>query len=239
MYCPQCGKSNEQEARFCTSCGNSLNQNRLPLQQRIPRSAGKKANFMLLLIFFVLGIAGVLAGAYILVEHLVYSNFLLSPENLNPTTLVSALLFYLLGFGFLITFFVFFMIYIYRSWDLIQDEHSRVTPGIAVGFLFIPFYNFYWVFKAYYGWALDYNYFIERNKIEAAPVSEKLFLLNCLLPIFIFILNLYFLSHLTENQLFILSFVSLFSLTIHLMMIAQITKAINILSAWHLAKKNK
>ena len=50
---------------------------------------------------------------------------------------------------------VFNMILQYRCWDALTASQRRTTPGKAVGFLFIPFYNFYWVFVSYRGLAFD------------------------------------------------------------------------------------
>ena len=40
---------------------------------------------------------------------------------------------------------------------MIQAGGVRTTPGKAVGFLFIPFFNLYWVFTTYVGLAKDWN----------------------------------------------------------------------------------
>ena len=54
------------------------------------------------------------------------------------------------------------LVILHRAWSHIQEIGlARTTPGKAVGFLFIPFFNLYWVFIAYYGWAEDYNRYIE------------------------------------------------------------------------------
>ncbi len=46
--------------------------------------------------------------------------------------------------------FVLFMIMLYKFWKAIPAEESDgVTPGKAVGFLFIPFFGLYWVYIAY------------------------------------------------------------------------------------------
>jgi len=47
-----------------------------------------------------------------------------------------------------------------RAWGYIQDDHPRTTPGRAIGFLFIPFYNIYWIFQVIKGFAEDYNKYI-------------------------------------------------------------------------------
>lgn len=43
----------------------------------------------------------------------------------------------------------------YRCWKEIPVDVARTTPGMAVGLLFIPFFNFYWYFVSYEGLAED------------------------------------------------------------------------------------
>ncbi len=69
---------------------------------------------------------------------------------------------------------IFYLIVIYNAWASIQDGHARTTPGKAIGFLFIPFYNFYWVFQALPGFADDYNAYLDRAKIPAPPMGRGL-----------------------------------------------------------------
>jgi len=45
----------------------------------------------------------------------------------------------------------------YKCWKAVSKEIARTTPGKAVGFLFIPFFNFYWAFVSYMGLAEDLN----------------------------------------------------------------------------------
>jgi hypothetical protein len=45
----------------------------------------------------------------------------------------------------------------YKCWKAVPKEITRTTPGKAVGFLFIPFFNFYWAFVSYMGLAEDLN----------------------------------------------------------------------------------
>lgn len=77
------------------------------------------------------------------------------------------------------------MVYIllYRAWESIQDGNARTTPGKAVGFSFIPFYNFYWIFQAWYGFAQDYNSYIERHAVTASKLDKGLFLTYCILGV--------------------------------------------------------
>ena len=69
-----------------------------------------------------------------------------------------------------------FLVLLYKAWSAIQDGQVRTTPGKAVGFLFIPFYNFYWMFPAIWGWAQDYNGYTTRHGIAREEMSEGLFL---------------------------------------------------------------
>lgn len=63
---------------------------------------------------------------------------------------------------------------VHKLWEAIQPAHPRTTPGQAVGYMFIPFYNFYWMFQVYHGWAQDYNRYIRSAQLAAPPVSESI-----------------------------------------------------------------
>ncbi|HUV53539.1 MAG TPA: hypothetical protein VMW64_10785, partial [Dehalococcoidia bacterium] len=43
--------------------------------------------------------------------------------------------------------FVVVCVFIHKAWASIQDGHARTGPCKALGFLFIPFFNFYWIFQ--------------------------------------------------------------------------------------------
>ena len=74
------------------------------------------------------------------------------------------------------------MILLYKMWAAIQGPTARTTPGKAVGFLFIPFFNIYWLFVAYWGWAVDYNKFTASRGLQAKRAPEGLFLAMCIVP---------------------------------------------------------
>ena len=46
---------------------------------------------------------------------------------------------------------------LHKLWSLIPTHKAKTTPGKAVGFLFIPFFNLYWNFVAIYGLAKALN----------------------------------------------------------------------------------
>ncbi|MBN2494175.1 MAG: hypothetical protein JXR96_06270 [Deltaproteobacteria bacterium] len=66
---------------------------------------------------------------------------------------------------------IFLLVLIYKMWQSIQGPQARTTPGRAVGFCFIPFYNFYWIFQATYGFARDYNALAETREPEVLRLS--------------------------------------------------------------------
>jgi len=68
------------------------------------------------------------------------------------------------------------MVLFYRMWKAIQDGHARTSPGKAIGFLFIPAYNLYWLFQVFWGFAQDYNRFIDRHSLRISKLPEGLFL---------------------------------------------------------------
>jgi hypothetical protein len=76
---------------------------------------------------------------------------------------------------------IFMIVLWYKSWAAIQDGHARTTPGKAIGFLFIPFFDFYWVFQTVWGLSKDFNAYLQRNSIPASKLPEGLFLTYCIL----------------------------------------------------------
>ena len=59
---------------------------------------------------------------------------------------------------------IYFFVLLYRVWKYAINESMRhnlipsiATPGRAVGFLFIPIYGWYWVFKAFGNLPVDLN----------------------------------------------------------------------------------
>ncbi|MDO4576185.1 MAG: hypothetical protein Q4D98_13340 [Planctomycetia bacterium] len=76
---------------------------------------------------------------------------------------------------------VFQMKLLYRCWLLIQDGYARTTPGKAIGFLFLPIFNFYWIFVAYYGLVEDMNAYVRRHGLNVPQVKGMLPLVACIL----------------------------------------------------------
>jgi hypothetical protein len=63
---------------------------------------------------------------------------------------------------FRISFIFYILCFTYHLWERIQDDVTEITPGRAIGFLFIPFFNIAWLFKVWAGYASELNAFRER-----------------------------------------------------------------------------
>ena len=77
---------------------------------------------------------------------------------------------------------IYFYIILYRSWDCLRFGAPRTTPGKAIGMLFIPFYNIYWLFVAISGLPQDWNRIVaSHDGLKMAPrMSEGVFLTFCI-----------------------------------------------------------
>jgi len=84
---------------------------------------------------------------------------------------------------------VFNFILLYMLWCTIQDGQARTTPGKAVGFLFIPFFNIYWPFQAFWGLSIDMNAYAAQRGIAAPQIEEVLGQVICILICLQIVLN--------------------------------------------------
>lgn len=66
------------------------------------------------------------------------------------------------------------MSYLHRAWRVLQPAGASTTPGKAVGFMFIPLFNYYWTFIAYWKWAEEWNYACGRYRsLQSAPAAGE------------------------------------------------------------------
>lgn len=67
-----------------------------------------------------------------------------------------------------------------QMWKSIQDGHARTTPVNAIAYCFIPVFNIIWAFPVLWGFARDYNKFLERHSREGRRLNEILFLFSAI-----------------------------------------------------------
>ena len=85
-------------------------------------------------------------------------------------------------------------LFIYRMWKSLQDSHVSLTPGKALGFLYIPVFNAYWQFKSLWGFSEDYNRLIVRHALNIPKLPSWIYLIvninTLLLAVYIILLGL-------------------------------------------------
>lgn len=141
-----------------------------------PPVGGKAASFGLL--------GGLLGGGVALlgVVGVLAAGGAIKSGSLEQTQLVLVLALLILGGSGIVAAAVLQYIYLARLWSCLRYGRPRTTPGKAVGFLFVPFFNLYWIFVAYLGLAQDWNR-ITREFVDLQRVprmSEGIFLAFCI-----------------------------------------------------------
>lgn len=68
-------------------------------------------------------------------------------------------------------------IFTYEMWSSIRDGYERMTPAQAVGYNFIPVFNFLWLYQCIWGFARDLNAYIDRHHVTTKHVSTRVPLL--------------------------------------------------------------
>ena len=97
------------------------------------------------------------------------------------------------GFGFIFGG-IYSYIILFRAWKIIQAGGARTSPGKAAGLLLIPIFNFYWIFVAYYGWAIDWTRIRSSySNLMAAPRAPSgTFLAGSIFVILFFPIGVFF-----------------------------------------------
>jgi ABC-type Mn2+/Zn2+ transport system permease subunit len=85
------------------------------------------------------------------------------------------------AFLFAIPAAVFGTLILYRGWSAVQDGSAQTSPGKAVGFCFIPFFNLYWNFVAYVGLMKEFNRLAEARGRQDQKVNEGIAMTICVL----------------------------------------------------------
>ena len=67
------------------------------------------------------------------------------------------------------------LVVVWQMWSSIQDGRARTTPGQAIGYLFIPFYNLYWIFQVWSGFPKDFNNYVKRYQLPVSQLSSGVY----------------------------------------------------------------
>ncbi len=64
-----------------------------------------------------------------------------------------------------------FLVLLYRCWAVIQDDNVHRSAGAAIGFLFVPVFNIYWIFVATAGLTRELHRYACRHRLKAPRPS--------------------------------------------------------------------
>ena len=179
--CPFCAEEILSDAVKCKHCGEWLNREAESVQRTPGTNHIGKHGIYLLLLYCGMGIC-ILGG-------------ILSAENEDAGI---ALVFF--GIIASVVALIYYFVLFYQVWRFVVNESQRnslvpsiETPGKAIGYCFIPFYNLYWVFRAFGRFPKDLNV-ISRAKGSNKMMSEGL---GIAIPVLILISIIPFIGYIT------------------------------------------
>lgn len=150
MFCTSCGAKLDDDARFCTGCGKPLAGNEGPgfppvpatgtTSNAAPTAAPARLRFWIPALVF----ASICLGVYILRFLVLAFNHGSEVIYLNRTwNFITSIPWIPLS--------VFGALFHYGCWKWLPARHAQLTPGKAVGLLFVPVFNLYWAFPSFEG----------------------------------------------------------------------------------------
>ena len=129
-------------------------------------------------------LAGMLGGGFglfILVIFLAGSG-VINSDKLEGAQLMLLVVLLILGGAGILFAAILQYVYLARIWSYMRFGNPRTSAGKAVGFLFIPLFNLYWLFVAFHGLAQDWNRITSQYAdLQRAPrMTEGAFLTFCI-----------------------------------------------------------
>jgi hypothetical protein len=154
-----------------------------PTGTSYPLIAIKPANFALWMWSFI-GAFLCIPLLLILLFFAVASSSSSSPQtgSMGAASILGGVALYVLCLACFALSGIFFYINLYRAWSCLAAGMPSTSPGKAVGFLFIPLFNLYWMFVAIAGLPRDWNRIVASyDDLKNAPrMNESIFLMFCI-----------------------------------------------------------
>lgn len=175
--CPNCRSFNDlSESNICQYCDFNMVEGKFD-EKSVPLDLANQNHhsgkvfkgfylsvpiFSILLVVVLVVVSGVKEPPTDVESFIEFYKLLLVPMLINGIAMLSLL---------------------YKAWASIQDGRARTTPGRAVGFMLVPVFNLYWSFRVIYGFAEDYNRFLDRYQIKGKRLSLISFITYTILSI--------------------------------------------------------
>jgi hypothetical protein len=150
--------------------------------ERYPTLDAKSADFGL--------VAGLLGGgvALLIVATWLFLSGLVDKATAQGSQVMMASALIFIGVACMVVGVILNYVYLARLWSYLRHGRPRTTPCRAVGLLFVPLFNLYWIFVAVHGLAQDWNRITSQfTDLNRAPkMGEGLFLAYCICAIMVF-----------------------------------------------------
>jgi hypothetical protein len=181
MICQSCKHDNIVTAKFCSQCGNLLNEHKSQ-ERNAPndnpvetcsrsdpeiRFSSNSSTLISKERAFLL--AAILSGAAIAVTAYFLSHLLSVDDPVFGKVL------YIISTCALLYITTLKLIFIYNMWQLLPSSEAKTTPTKAVLLLFVPLFNLGWIFRAISGFAKNYNHIITKENAKSDILPQRLF----------------------------------------------------------------
>lgn len=189
--CPHCDEEINIKATFCKYChknvpsikpqnkknGNSFNGLKIGKTATETPNSNERRQYIetLYKLFFILGVIGI--------PLVSLGSVILKLSNTSSDVYGFGNVLIFVGAGPNIACLVFSAMLIYQYWKLVSPDKMPTTPGRAVGFLFIPIFNFYWGFVSLWGLGKALMNETGENDIDTATWGFVMALSICTMPL--------------------------------------------------------
>ncbi len=143
FYCILCGENVAANDESCPNCGCPIQS---PYEDEY-RARGRRQPRDLPPVTGFLPIVG---AVLIPVGVVFFIGAPIADEVLrrNPARFIVPAVLVVMGIGVELTALAFCFTWLYQAWRVVLRDDEEVSPGLMVGLLFVPFFNFYWLFRA-------------------------------------------------------------------------------------------
>jgi len=153
-------KSEQEDSKSHEFNANTLIINFIKLKKKISNRTN------LFYIFYIVSIVGLIGGLFFAQEYYEFSLFYISLGLLFVTGIIS-------------------MSFIYSVWASLEGINTmNITPQKAIGFMFIPIYNYYWIFIVYRRFYIEANLYTQSKIAKLGlPTTFVIFTFLPIIPI--------------------------------------------------------